>query len=257
MPRITTFLLLLTVSGNPSFADDFVHEAEPVVDAAMMAYPALLNGPTSVSIGKRPSAGIWRDSRSRRRTSRSTQRAHRCSRSASAKLWPSEHSNLPRAAARSGKLWPNAARNSFVALAPASGCNELLELGAATHGEVEGSQLVDALSQIRKYRPDARAVKLVIAGASLVYVTREGKLLLPPPVDYLSWTADIDEFFQRPKLRTPAKTILVCGEASTLAQLRLGESGLGARRTRIVRGRAEVPERTRASIALNRRTPNQ
>ena len=115
--------------------------------------------------------------------------------------------------------------DSLVALAPTSGCNELLELGAATHGEVEGRYLVNALSQIRKYWPDSRGGKFVIAGAALVYVARDGRLLLPLPVDYLSWTSDMDEFFDRSEFRTATKTALIGGEASALAQRKLSERG--------------------------------
>ncbi|WP_330888103.1 hypothetical protein [Rudaea sp.] len=115
--------------------------------------------------------------------------------------------------------------DSVVALAPRTGCNELLELGTVTHGEVEGRYLVDALSQIRKHWPTERNGQFVIAGAALVYVARDGRLLLPMPVDYLSWTADIDEFFDRPEFKAADKTALVGGEASALAQRKLRERG--------------------------------
>ncbi|MBS0583330.1 MAG: hypothetical protein JSS42_09545 [Proteobacteria bacterium] len=115
--------------------------------------------------------------------------------------------------------------DSVVALAPRAGCNELLELGTVTHGEVEGRYLVDALSQIRRHWPNERGGNFVIAGAALVYIARDGRLLLPMPVDYLGWTADIDEFFTRPEFRAADKTALVGGEASTLAQHKLRERG--------------------------------
>jgi len=115
--------------------------------------------------------------------------------------------------------------DSLVALAPDAGCNELLELGTVTHGEVEGRYLVNALSQIRKYPRDARHGKLVIAGAALVYVTRDGKLLLPLPVDCLSWTAEVDEFFDRAEFKHGDRTALIGGGITALAQRRLRERG--------------------------------
>lgn len=115
--------------------------------------------------------------------------------------------------------------DAVVALAPISGCNELLELGTATRGEVEGRFLVNALSQIRKHSPEARGGKFVLAGAALVYVARDGKLLLPLPVDYLSWTADMDEFFDRAEFRGASKTVLIGGEATALARRKLAERG--------------------------------
>ena len=44
-------------------------------------------------------------------------------------------------------------------------------------------------------------------------------------MDYLSWTDDIDEFFDRPEFRNADKTALVGGEASALARRKLGEHG--------------------------------
>ncbi|MFT3792828.1 MAG: hypothetical protein QM741_17555 [Rudaea sp.] len=116
--------------------------------------------------------------------------------------------------------------DSLVAIAPEEGCNELLELGATTRGEVEARFLVDALSQIRRYRPDARGGKLVVADAALAYVARDRRLLLPLPLDYLSWTADIAGFFDRAEFGSAAdKTVLIGGEASALARRKLAARG--------------------------------
>jgi hypothetical protein len=115
--------------------------------------------------------------------------------------------------------------DSLVKLAPKSGCDELLELGAATHGEVEARFLVDALSQIRKHNPNERGGKLIVAGASVLYITHDGKLLLPLPVDYLSWDATLDEFFKRPEFKAADKTVLIGGGASMLVQRHLSDLG--------------------------------
>jgi hypothetical protein len=115
--------------------------------------------------------------------------------------------------------------SSLQKLKPASGCNELLELGAATRGEIEARYLVNALAMIRRRAPDATGGKLVVAGAALVYVAPDGKLVLPLPVDYLSWSHDIGEFFDRPEFARNDKTVLIGGEASMLMQKKLTERG--------------------------------
>ena len=115
--------------------------------------------------------------------------------------------------------------NSLLKLKPGRGCNELLELSATTRGEVEARYLVDALSLILRRAPDAVGGKLIVAGASIVYLAPGNKLLLPLPVDYLSWSHDIDEFFDRPEFKRADKTILIGGEASMLAQRSLTERG--------------------------------
>ncbi len=115
-------------------------------------------------------------------------------------------------------------------LKPVAGCNELLELGATTRGEIEARYLVNALALILKFAPDETGGQLVVAGASLVYLTPaksrlHGKLILPLPVDYLSWTADIDEFFARSEFAHNDKVALIGGDASPLAQKKLSARG--------------------------------
>jgi hypothetical protein len=117
--------------------------------------------------------------------------------------------------------------NALVKLKPATGCNELLELGTATRGEVEARYLVNALSLILHHAPDASGGKLVVAGAALIYLTPNKKLLLPLPVDYLSWSHDFGEFFDRPEFAHADKTALIGGEGSMLAQRKLTERGWG------------------------------
>jgi hypothetical protein len=109
-------------------------------------------------------------------------------------------------------------------LKPAAGCNELIELGATTHGEVEARYLVDALKLIER-QSDAAGGTLLVAGAALVWRTPSGKLLLPLPVDYLTWSHDIDNFFDQSIFANANKTALIGGEASMPAQRKLTERG--------------------------------
>ena len=119
--------------------------------------------------------------------------------------------------------------DSLLRLKLESGCNELLELAAATRGEVEARFLVDALALIERHATAARGGKLLIAGAALAFLEsggeRNARLLLPLPVDYLSWTADIDDFFNRPEFVRSEKTVLIGGDVSPLALQKLGERG--------------------------------
>jgi hypothetical protein len=114
--------------------------------------------------------------------------------------------------------------DSLEKLKPQSGCNELIELGAASRGEVEARYLVDALKLIER-QPDAAGGELLVAGAALAWRTPAGKLLLPLPVDYLTWNHAIDDFFDQPVFAAREKIALIGGEASMLAQRKLTERG--------------------------------
>jgi hypothetical protein len=111
-------------------------------------------------------------------------------------------------------------------LAPKSGCNGLLELAAKTHGEVEARYLVNALKLVAQ-QPDVTGGELLTAGAAVAWRTPAGKLILPLPVDYLSWNADLQTFFDQPTLRAASRLALIGGEASMPAQRALTQRGWG------------------------------
>jgi hypothetical protein len=114
--------------------------------------------------------------------------------------------------------------DSLERLKPQSGCNDLIELGATSRGEVEARYLVDALKLIES-QPDTAGGEMLVAGAALAWRTPAGKLLLPLPVDYLTWNHAIDDFFDQPLFASRDKIALVGGEASMLAQRKLTERG--------------------------------
>lgn len=114
-------------------------------------------------------------------------------------------------------------------LQPRSGCNELIELAATTRGEVEARYLTDALKLIRRNAADARGGDLITAGAALAWRTPQGKLILPLPVDYLTWTHDIGEFFDQRVFAVADKTVLIGGEASMQVQRQLTDRGWNLR----------------------------
>ena len=109
------------------------------------------------------------------------------------------------------------------ALKPARGCNDLIEIGGGTRSELEARYLVNALRLMR--REAAQGGELFVVGAALAWRSDDGRLLLPLPLDWLSWTADMGEFFAAPQFRVEDKTVLVGGEASTAAQRALAARG--------------------------------
>ncbi|HST28404.1 MAG TPA: hypothetical protein VLK26_08570 [Rudaea sp.] len=111
-------------------------------------------------------------------------------------------------------------------LAPKSGCNSLLELASTTRGEVEARYLVNALKLVAS-QPNASGGDLLTAGAAIVWRMPSGKMILPLPVDYLTWNADLAAFFDQPSLRAASKLVLIGGEASLPAQRALTERGWG------------------------------
>ena len=110
-------------------------------------------------------------------------------------------------------------------ISPREGCNELLELAATTRGEVEARYLLDALKLIVQHAPDASGGTLSVAGAAIAYRTPLGNLLLPLPLDYLTWNSEIDGWFAQADLSGTDKAVLISGEASMTAQRNLTARG--------------------------------
>jgi hypothetical protein len=104
-------------------------------------------------------------------------------------------------------------------------CNDVIELAATTRAEVEARYLTDALQQIRRHVPAAVGGKLLVVGAALAWRSPDGAIVLPLPVDYLTWSHDIGDFFDQSEFAVRNKTVLIAGEASMTAQRRLTERG--------------------------------
>jgi hypothetical protein len=116
------------------------------------------------------------------------------------------------------------------ALDPAEGCEALLELAMTADSPLEARFLVNALRILTAHQ-GARTIggRLQPIGAGLAYLTAGGELVLPLPVDYLSWTAEVREFLDRAEFRVVDKTVLIGGEASLDARRGLTERGWNIR----------------------------
>ncbi len=112
---------------------------------------------------------------------------------------------------------------AYEKIKPDSGCNELVELAATTRGEVEARYLTDALKLIEKHAEGKG--KLLVIGAALAWQSDDGKLLLPLPVDHLSWSHDIGDFFDASAFKGGNRTLLIGGDASPLAMRKLTDRG--------------------------------
>jgi hypothetical protein len=105
------------------------------------------------------------------------------------------------------------------------GCNALIELAATTRGEVEARYLTDALKLIRRHVPTPVGGQLLVVGAALAWRNPDGSIVLPLPLDYLTWSHDIGDFFEQSEFAVRNKTVLIGGEASMTMQRKLTDRG--------------------------------
>jgi hypothetical protein len=111
-------------------------------------------------------------------------------------------------------------------LEPAAGCEALLETALMAASEQEARFVVNALRLLQHHLGSgAGGGRLLPLGASLAFVSREGELVLPLAVDHLSWTAQMQRFFDQSGVAVSPRTVLVTGAISLPAQRALTERG--------------------------------
>lgn len=112
------------------------------------------------------------------------------------------------------------------ALAPRSGCEHLLDLALAADHDVEARFMANALRLAGGYLGEGgRGAQIDTVGAGLTLATRDGRLVLPLPIDFLSWTETAAGFFEQPALSTGPRLLLLTGTLSDRALRELTRRG--------------------------------
>lgn len=110
-------------------------------------------------------------------------------------------------------------------LKPASGIEQLLELAIGARSELEARFIVNALRMLIADPQGRTGGTFAPVGAGLTWRLADGSLVVPLPVDYLSWTEEIGEFFDRTEFRVENKSVLIAGAASVASRRELAARG--------------------------------
>lgn len=111
------------------------------------------------------------------------------------------------------------------ALKPASGVNHLLELAIGAQSELEARFVVNALRMLLVDPQHREGGRFIAIGAGIAWQLDDGSLVLPLPVDQLSWTREFAEYVDRPEFRTTGKTLLTAAGTSLVARRELTRRG--------------------------------
>lgn len=120
-------------------------------------------------------------------------------------------------------------------------CGALLDLIAQTETDAEARYLVRALELLETHRPVGASLELAVAGRMLV-ARIDGALVVPMPVDVLSWTEPVADLFDDPDLRAAKREMWLDGGATMRTQRELTRRGFGLR--------LDLPRSTRDSLPL-------
>lgn len=110
-------------------------------------------------------------------------------------------------------------------LKPAGGVDQLLELAIGARSELEARFIVNALRMLIADPQRRTGGTFAPVGAGLTWRLADGSLVVPLPVDYLSWTQEIGEFFDRTEFRVERKSVLIAGAASVASRRELAARG--------------------------------
>ena len=115
----------------------------------------------------------------------------------------------------------------YVKLAPAGGCEALLETALMAGDEAQARFVVNGLRlMLHALGEQSRGGTFVPQGALLAYETTDGEYVLPLAVDWLAWTSQIRRWFDLPTVgNRPRRTLLVAGAISPKAESELTERG--------------------------------
>lgn len=118
-------------------------------------------------------------------------------------------------------------------------CHDLIALLGATRSDAEARYLVRALELLATHRGAGSQVQLGRAGNMLV-ARIDGVLVVPMPVDALSWTEPVANLFDDPALRAAERELWLDGEATMRTQRELTRRGFGLR--------IDLPQRVAAPL---------
>jgi hypothetical protein len=110
-------------------------------------------------------------------------------------------------------------------LAGVRGRPQVIALAATARNEEDARFLASSVHVLARLNVTGVSVKEVKAQGTVIGVTPAGHLVVPAPVDYISWTERIGSFAARQDLRSTRRTIWLTGRMSGVAHR--GFTGLG------------------------------
>ncbi len=109
-------------------------------------------------------------------------------------------------------------------LAGVEGRAEIIALAATVQSEQEARFVATSVQLLARLNETGIPLRELAARGTVVGVTSSGDIVLPAPVDYVSWTEQIARLAARPDIRAPKQGIWLTGRMSARAQE--GLSGL-------------------------------
>jgi hypothetical protein len=102
---------------------------------------------------------------------------------------------------------------------------EVIALAATATNEEEARFFAASVHLLSRLNAGKRPLKKMIGKGTVIGVTASGEVVVPAPLDYVSWTERIGRFAQRPDVKAAKRSIWLTGKISEVAER--GFIGLG------------------------------
>jgi hypothetical protein len=113
---------------------------------------------------------------------------------------------------------------SLSQLSALSGCVKVAELASTAQSEVQARFITDAVGMLVTFNRRTPLARLTALRTAVGFGS-DGSIVVPAPVDYVSWTRRIAAFATRPDLVARKKVALLTGQMSPMAKRRFRALG--------------------------------
>jgi hypothetical protein len=138
---------------------------------------------------------------------------------------------VPDANARSfmnNSAFPLSVQTNFVqklsSLSQVPGATDVVALAASAQSEMQARFITDAVTILVRYHSHS-PLSSITAKGTVVGRDRNGTVVVPAPVDYVSWTRRISYFAHRRDLTAPKRIALLTGQMSPMAKKNFQKPG--------------------------------
>ena len=103
-------------------------------------------------------------------------------------------------------------------LANVTGRPEVIVLAATATNEEEARFFAASVHLLSRLNTGKTPLKKMIGKGTVIGITPSGEVVIPAPVDYVSWTERLGRFAQRPDLKAAKRSIWLTGKISKAAE---------------------------------------
>jgi hypothetical protein len=101
----------------------------------------------------------------------------------------------------------------------------VVDLAAGVRSEDQARFVLEGLLLLAKHHGKEKRIAELLVKGPLVARETDGSIVVPAPIDYVSWTERVAAFADRPDLAAPRRTILLTGQTTPRAMLELKGRG--------------------------------